>query len=247
MRRYIWIVALLMCCGDFYGQGKVSKKDMNRAAEVNKTVIIDSLNNRIDSLTVQFNRLKELRRKLESRSFNPTLSDAQLEKYLGAMSLEDICLRRNDEVRKQLALAEEGSKWAPVYKEILDIQDRLEQLYDKETNNRDKETLDNPDFQPLEKHKSSFEKLRTAVNDYRFVMFELVRVKKIVDNMVKDTKDAAKIRSKLKEDNELVFIEEVPFANTTIINYIEYKIASEDEKLGNLVGDLQKACPEAFE
>lgn len=246
MRRYIWIVALLMCCGDFYGQGKVSKKDMNRAAEVNKTVVIDSLKKRIDSLTVQYDRLKELLRKLETRSFNPTLSDAQLEKYLGAMSLEDIYHRRN-EVREQLALAEEGSKWAPVYKEILDIRDRLGQLYNKETNKRDKETLDNPDFQPLENHKSSFEELRTAVNDYRFVMFELVRVKNIVDNMVKDTRDAEKIRSQLKKDNELVFIEEVPFASTTIRNYIEYKTKREDEKLGNLVGDLQKACPEAFE
>ena len=250
MRRYIWIVVLLLCCGDFYGQGKVSKKDMERAAEVNKGVIIDSLKRRHVSLESQYGRLREQLRRLESSSFNPTLSDEQLAEYLGAKSLEEIYSRR-EEVRNLLASAEEDSKWAPVYEKILDIRQRLEQPYNKKENERDMQTV--AGIRPLGPHEREFQYLCNAVNNYRFIMFELARVIKMVNGMVgSDTRiSAEEVEDKLREGNELETILEVPYAQKAIETYIKYKtslsLPDADKMLGDLVGELQGACPEAFE
>ena len=250
MRSYIWIVVLLLCCGDFYGQDKVSKKDMKKAAEVNKSVIIDSLKRRHGGLEHQYAQLKERLRKIESRSFNPTLSDGQLEKYLGTMSLEEI-YRRREEVRKQLVSTEENSKWAFVYEEILNIRQRLERPYNKKENEHDMRTV--ADIRPLGQHEREFQYLCDAVNDYRFIMFELARVIKIVNGMVENDTgiSAEEVEDKLRKGNELETILEVPYAQETIETYIKYKTSlsqpEANKVLGELVGELQEACPEAFE
>ena len=223
---------------------------MERAAEVNKGVIIDSLKRRHVSLESQYGRLREQLRRLESRSFNPTLSDEQLAEYLGAKSLEEIYSRR-EEVRNLLASAEEDSKWAPVYEKILDIRQRLEQPYNKKENERDMQTV--AGIRPLGPHEREFQYLCNAVNNYRFIMFELARVIKMVNGMVgSDTRiSAEEVEDKLREGNELETILEVPYAQKAIETYIKYKtslsLPDADKMLGDLVGELQGACPEAFE
>jgi hypothetical protein len=67
----------------------------------------------------------------------------------------------------------------------------------------------------------SFEELLTQIKDYRFTMFELVRVFDLVDEKSKNGMEGTEISSSLRADEETEFIDKIPYTKDLLDKYIE--------------------------
>ena len=184
--------------------------------------------------------LEHVVNKFSQRSFTALIDEDGLAEYLCKMSLSDIYSRRNEVVEKLEYL--DGTDLAMRYKKLLKIMEHLDLPYNRDTNEEDIKGIVN--LQVLDAHRDEFQALTVSVNDYRFVMFELGRVFRLIDRMsiglsIED------VKKKLNDTEELEFIYgNIPYA----VRILDYYILSRSamDAFENYRKELYKACPEAF-
>ena len=141
--------------------------------------------------------------------FDPNSPEA-IKKRLGSMTLQDVI--NDQKLRKSLETNQ--SPLAQAYLTICRMGESLNKIYDKKSNEEFKASIDKVDSLVLEQHKADFEELASNINDYEFVMSELARVFRLVDKKG-DVKE-----DQLRQENELVYIDKIPYAKNTLTVYI---------------------------
>lgn len=245
MKNYILLLMVMFCLGvTSYAQNNSKfQKKLDAAIDANK-VLIDTLKSRKAQLETQKSRMKDVTtlpvRKCNGEDF--------LKEYLGKYeSLTKEMLA--DEKLKSVLVSFPESPFAKAYLKIIEMNESLQTVYDKSKNNEYKKFVENSqnDSLLLEKHLTGFKELASNIQDYRFVVFELARVFKIIDGMNGAKGDI--IRSKLKEKEETEYIDKIDYAQKAIDAYINAKgdinnsIAAIRDKIKE---EWSKACPEAF-
>lgn len=142
--------------------------------------------------------------------FDPNSPEA-IKKRLGSMTLQDVI--NDQKLRKSLEANK--SPLAQAYLTICRMDESLNKIYDKKSNEEFKASIDSIRSLVLEQHKAVFEELASKINDYEFVMSELARVFRLVDKKG----DNATV-DQLSKDNELVYIVKIPYAKNTLTDYI---------------------------
>lgn len=89
--------------------------------------------------------------------------------------------------------------------------------------------------------KKSIDDLEESINDYRFTMFELARIINLVNEKEKTIEKRA-ILSQLKADEELEFVDKIPFTKTQLRRYIKANLQQRTTQIAY----LNSMCPEAF-
>lgn len=241
MEKCLYTIILLLCCSFSFAQDKKLEKNINKAIETNDA-ILEALKLQLSELKEEYNVLNDSVTRYSKRSFSPEITEDRLEKYLGSLSLKDIYSNKG-EVRKMLSCAKETSL-TKTYLLILNMQESLNTIYDKSSNTDYGKLLDN--MKPLNIHQDEFNSLSAAIQDYRFVMFELARVFKLVDKMEYEG-NAKSIYAKLEESNETEFINDnIPYAVEVLKMYIDNHLTGGSEAFEKTKRDLYNACPEAF-
>lgn len=241
MNKGIILFFALICAISAYGQNKKVDKNVDRAIEANQSVIDDLIDN-VSSLNYKFNTMDTLIQKFSQRRFPRLISNEKLEKELCQLTIKGIWENKND-IQKKLKLAED-SVLAKNYFKIIEIYKSLNEVYNEEKNSEYIQLLE--DVKLLECHNEEYERISSSVKDYRFVMFELARVIKIIDGLINKGL-GANADKKLNESDELVFINEIPYASSCIEQYISsVKNNGGKQERDDLLKELKKACPEAF-
>ena len=245
MKNPILLLMVMFCLGvTSYAQNNSKfQKKLDAAIDANK-VLIDTLKSRKAQLETQKKRMKDVTtlpvRKCNGEDF--------LKEYLGKYeSLTKEMLA--DEKLKSVLVSFPKSPFAKAYLKIIEMNESLQTVYDKSKNNEYKKFIENSpnDSLLLEKHLIGFKELASNIQDYRFVVFELARVFKIIDGMNGAKGDI--IRSNLKEKEETEYIDKIDYAQKAINAYINAKgdinnsIAAIRAKIKE---EWSKACPEAF-
>lgn len=255
MKKKILIGLAFLCAISVSAQNV--EKSIKKAIEANQ-VIIDDLQDNIDELTGLYNKLDSTLRVLSERKFPRSISETELRDELEKLTLKEVWKNEN-KIHGKLDLAKD-TELACYYVQIIKIYESLNAPYDKRTNDDYIKHLG--ELKMLECHVDEFKKLSASVNDYRFVMFELARVFKVIDNL-KGVSTPDEVRKKLNESDELEFItEDFPYVQKCLGRYIEFKVLAHRQKddsneLGNrprvedsertkLLEELKKACPDAF-
>lgn len=242
MEKYYYTIILLLCCSFIFAQDKKLEKSINKAIEANE-VILEALKFQLSELKEEYNVLNDSVVRYSKRSFSLEITEDRLKKTLGSLSLKDIYSKK-EEVREMLSRTKE-TQLTKTYSLILDMQESLNTIYDKQSNAEYEKYL-NKMHPPLSRHKDEFNSLSAAIQDYRFVMFELARVFKLVDKMEYED-NAESIYAKLKESNETEFINDnIPYAVEVLKMYIDNHLTGPSETFGKIKRDLYNACPEAF-
>lgn len=245
MKNSILLLMAMFCFGiTSYAQNNSRfQRKLDAAIDANK-VLIDTLKSWEKRLTIQKNGMKDVAtfpvRKCNGEDF--------LEEYLGKYEslTKDLLV---DESLKSVLVSFPESPLARVYLKIIEMNESLQTVYDKSKNDEYKKFVENSpnDSLLLEKHLAGFKDLASNIQDYRFVVFELARVFKIIDGMNGAKGDI--IRSKLKEKEETEYIDKIDYAQKAIDAYINAKgdinnsIAAIRDKIKE---EWSKACPEAF-
>lgn len=244
MKNSILLLMAMFCFGmTSYAQNNSRfQKKLDAAIDANK-VLIDTLRSREAQLKIQKNGMKDVAT-LPVRKCN---GDDFLKEYLGKYEslTKDMLV---DERLKSVLVSFPKSPIAKVYLKIIEMNESLQAVYDKPKNDEYKKIIENSenDSLLLEQHLTGFKDLASNIQDYRFVVFELARVFKIIDGMNGAKGD---IRSKLKEKEETEYIDKIDYAQKTIDAYINAKgdinnsIAAIRAKIKE---EWSKACPEAF-
>lgn len=240
MKKCLIVILACLCWNSVNGQDRKQEKAVKNAIKANET-IIDALEAEKQKLEDEYRELSERATRYGQRRFSQEITEAELEKALTQHTFQELFGKNSEEIRKRLEWAED-SPLKHTYVQIRDIYDRLARPYNLSTNKADKERLEK--LTPLECHQEGMRQLKSAVGDYRFVMFELARVIKLIDGM-KGTSD--QIRNRLNESNETEYItESIPYAHTCLENYIQYRAEGNTASMMGLKGELYGSCPEAF-
>lgn len=175
------------------------------------------LRDELDSLNVKISKIKD-------RSFTIEAPEQKVRKRLaycdGIKQLVDY-YEKNREFKKSLDDSEEFSAYKTIVLMYLSLQ--KDGGYKKDENDSFKsqlktinQQLDN--LKLSDKFKADFEDMATKIKDYRFTMFELVRVFDLIDG---NKDEPAKIYSDLRRDGETEFIDKIPFAKKLLENYLD--------------------------
>ena len=240
--KYGLCLFLCLCCVATGMYAQESDKEIQRSNQE----MLRSLSKERAALLKQAEALRDSVERYSSRHFSLRITDAALEKKLKDLNFNGIYERRA-EFRKMLERAENPSSPLVVtYGRILTMLESLHQVYDKATNVSYKKLL--KEMKPLKEHQAEFKVLSSAIQDYRFVMFELARVFKVIDEM--KNMDAKSIARKLKDDGETEYITtQFPYAYETLQMYINHQAGENSVKQGDFektMKELIEACPEAF-
>lgn len=239
MKKILLIVMALLCWNVSYGQQRNLKENVELAIEANES-IIEFLSNQLKELQNRYQKQKEWMDKYGGRKLSHEISEAELERILAQYTVKGLCENEN-EIRELLACTEE-SALAETYVQILDIYHGLCVPYRRSENEKDLERLKR--LRPLECHQEGTKQLESAVSDYRFVMFELARVIKLIDEM-EGTPEA--IWAKLNESNETEYItENIPYAFQCLNKYINCRVNDKMSYMDEMKRELYESCPEAF-
>lgn len=246
MKTYISILVLLVCGTFCYGQKKPEfpKRDVEKAT-VSNDKIIEYLNAENAILKKESERLDAEFKKYSQRNFSPKVTEEQLEIFLGTYSLKGLYDKLSN--TKQKLAGAGDSKLTSVYSLLMDAYGSLTKAYNEETNKEYKKSLAQlGNNSVLSTHQSDVDKLKILVNDYRFMMFELKRVFKIIDTM-KDFPSTSAIKEKLSNDGELEFLsEDCPYVRECLNGYINFAANGKDRSKKELLEELSQACPDAF-
>ena len=98
----------------------------------------------------------------------------------------------------------------------------------------------------LDTHKDEFKALSVSVKDYRFVMFELGRIFRLIDRM-EGVSSIGDVMKRLKDDEELEYIyDNIPYATEMLDKYVINRFSTDYGGFENQKSELYNACPEAF-
>lgn len=233
MKKTISILTIICCWIGAYAQ----QTEIDNAIKYTKSVI-DKLEKDSMNLDKDYQIKKESLSKARERLTNfPKGSRKNLNEKLEELDL--MVLLENKDIRKELEQAANGSSnLAKAYVEIFKMQESLGEIYNKQSNDDYKKNLDFIRRYLFDGHKDAFEKIASAVSDYRFIVFELARVFKVIDG----SKSHSGLYEKLDEDYELEYIKTIKFADDDIRKYIE----GGPNTRAKLRADWKTACKEAF-
>ena len=245
MNKSILLIFALICAINVSGQNRKVDKSVDKAIEANQ-IIIDDLKDTINSLNIQYHQLDSIIQKISIRQFPRTLSEGELAKELEKLTIKGIWMNENN-IYAKLKLAK-NTDVAKYYFQIIEIYESLNCPYNEEVNEKYIKLFDSDELKWLQCHSDNIKLLSSSVKDYRFVMFELARIFKIIDTNYKDEGNPNFIREKLKESDELEFITgDIPYAYSCVEKYINFRVSSAgDEKKAELIQELKKSCPDAF-
>lgn len=204
--------------------------------------IIRLLNDEVDSLKHEYESLKDTIDRFSQRSFSIIQDEHSLERYLETMTLSEIYDNREDVFSKIRHVYD--SQLAKDYRLVIGLISHLNQVYDRDSNEADKKIL--TQIRLLEVHRNAeFKAISTAIKDYRFAMFELARVFRLIDKMDKDGNPDS-LYDKLRKDGQLIYIyDHMTYAIDVLKDYISYHFQEEDMPFRKMK-ELCRACPEAF-
>lgn len=229
------VIGMIIFSFNIYAQDPNSF--FNKCLEVQKFLRSKSrvLENECDSL-------ERIVKRFSQRSFSVPLDESGLAEYLGSMSLSEIYQQRS-EVEDQMENIGD-SDLTVHYKTLIGIVGHLHVCYDRKTNESDISKIEN--IKVLDVHKDEFEALVVSVNDYRFVMFELGRIFRLVDRM-EDVNNVGDVMRKLKEAGELEYIyDNIPYVTEILDKYVVSRFSTEYVGFESQKRELYNACPEAF-
>lgn len=235
MRKMMCMIVMIIFNFNSYGQDLNSF--FNKCVEVQKFLRSKSkvLENECDSLEHIVNRFSK-------RTFAAPLDEEGLTEYLGSMSLSEIYQQRT-EVENQMEYIG-TSTLTTHYKMLIDIMGHLHTCYDRNINETDLNRIEN--IKVLDAHKDEFEALAVSVKDYRFVMFELGRIFRLIDSM-EGVSNVADVMKRLKDDKELEYIyDNIPYATEILDKYVINRFSTEYGNFEDQKRELYNACPEAF-
>lgn len=240
MRKYILIIFALVCAINVFGQNRRIEKSIEKAIEAND-VIIEDLKDTISMLNSQCSKLDSVIHKISKRRFPRSISEQELAVELQKFTIKGIWQNHNN-IQAKLKLAKD-TELSKYYFQIIEIYNSLNIPYNKTTNSENIKLLGN--IKLLDCHVDDYKILSSSVNDYRFVMFELARVLKIIDGLSGTPKD---IKEKLNESNELEFItDNIPYAHRCVERYINFRASNGGGNAkADLLSELKQACPDAF-
>lgn len=222
MKQILIVVLACLSCSIIYAQ---SDKKLKKQ--------IDELTKQKTELEAELNRINAEIALIENRSFSRETPEQKLKKKLAWF--KDVAALAKD-TRFQQELKKTSDSLFNTYSLIIEMylslqiekENEKEGGYQKEKNDMYKNQLGElkdklSNFEPAHKESfiQSFEKMATQIKDYRFTMYELIRVFDLVD--VKSTKgmENDKIYSSLKADDETEFIDEIPYTKYLLKKYIE--------------------------
>lgn len=239
MKKIIYILAILLCNCNLYAQDKKIANSVKKATEANE-IIIEAFKDSISFWNDKYNGLDSIYQIVSKRKFPREISEQELEAELRKVTLKEVLT--NADIQKKLSLGGKTTL-AQTYLQILNIHKSLSEPYNETTNDENIKLIRN--IQPLNCHAEELKTLGTLVNDYRFVMFELARVFKIIDEMSGSPKE---IKEKLNGANELDFInKDIPYAQRCLEQYINSRESNEGDSIKQkLLKELIEACPDAF-
>lgn len=241
MKIYILIIFALVCTINVFGQNRRVGKSIEKAIEANE-VIIDDLKDTVAVLNSQYSKLDSIIQGISTRQFPRTLSEGELQKELAKLTIKGIWMNENN-VHAKLKLAQ-NTETAKCYIQIIEIYESLNHPYNEDVNEKYIKLLDTADVKWMPIHGDNIKILSSSVKDYRFVMFELARVFKIIDRL--EGKPEA-IKNRLKESDELEFItDNMPYAYRCVERYINLRAIQNNEKKKELLEELKQSCPDAF-
>lgn len=236
MKKILLIMFAMLCSMSMSAQ---KPKDIKKAIDANKE-IIQSLKDSVTILKRQCFQLDSITKILASRQFPRTISEEELEKELSQLTIKGIW-KDERSIQSKIKLAS-NTNLGKTYQDIVEICNSLGVIYDEKTNKKYIKQLKT--ITPLDCHKDGFETLSSSIADYRFVMFEVARVLKVIDGLTGSKKE---IMEKLNKSNELEFIteEDFPYAYKSVEQYINLHVNKGNKQ--TLFYQLKDACPDAFE
>lgn len=240
MSKSILIIFALICAINVDGQNRKVGKSVEKAVEANQ-IIIEDLKDTITSLNSLYSKLDTIIQKISKREFPRSISEQDLEKELRNLTIKGVWKNQNN-IQAKLKLAKD-TDLAKNYSQILNICNSLDEPYNETTNADNIKLLDK--IKVLDCHIDDYKVLSSSVNDYRFVMFELARVFKIIDGLDGNPKA---IKDKLNGSDELEFItDNIPYAHRCVERYINFRASNRgDAAKAELLKELKQVCPDAF-
>lgn len=220
MKRIIFAILLCLSFSTIYAQ---SERKIKKLIEDNEELIAD-LKSKKEALDAELNRINTEIAQIENRSFERETPEQTSKKKLSS------CRRLADISKKIEKNIESSSPLIRAYSYIIEMyQSTLENGgYNKARNELHKGQIEpvthqvqNLDPPHTEDFINSFERLMTMIKDYRFTMYELVRVFDLVDEMARNNKDVDGIYSSLRADEETEFIDKIPFTKKLLNDYIK--------------------------
>lgn len=241
MKKNIFILLAFLCSITVFGQNRKVDKSIEKAIEANE-IIIEDLKDTVAVLNSQCGKLDSIIQGISTRQFPRTLSEVELAKELEKLTIKGIWMNQNN-IHAKLKLAK-NTETAKYYFQIIEIYESLNRPYNEEVNEKYIKLLDTDDMKWLPIHGDNIKILSSSVKDYRFVMFELARVFKIIDGLEGNPEA---IKNRLNESDELEFItDDIPYAYRCVERYINLKATPNDKIKKELLEELKQSCLDAF-
>lgn len=186
--------------------------------------------------------LKSIVDKFSRRKFSFQMDESSVPEYLGSMTLASIYENRNMVMEELEHL--ENVDLVDDYKQIIEMIGHLEVVYNRETNDKDKTSLN--EITVLDVHKKEFEALSLSIKEYRYVMYELSRIFRIIDKM-SNVKDADVALETLRKNGDLDYIyANMPYVHKVLREYIDVRCSKIPTNFDNRKRELYASCPEVF-
>lgn len=219
------ILLTIMVCLSFSAVYSQSERKLKKMTEENAELIED-LKSKKDELNKELSRINTEISHIEHRSFARETPEQSLKKKLAWY--KDVSSLANDVSFQQKLKTSQSlfNTYSLIIKMYLSLQKKGG--YQKEDNDfyknqfgALKHQLSMLDPAHNESFIQSFEELSTQIKDFRFTMFELIRVFDLVDEKSKNGMESAEIYSSLRADEETEFIDKIPYTKFLLKDYIE--------------------------
>lgn len=235
------IIAVLLCLS--YSMAFAQSDKQKRRDIKDKQEIIKRYETECKELANELNTIDSLIAIIKDRTFAPETPEERIKKRL--ICFDNIQSLANDE--KFQGEWSVGSQLTNPYELVIKMYKTTESItetginrnkgYNKEENDKYVALLDDLrkkllDLNHKDSFMKSFDQLASQIQDYRFVMYELLRVFDLVDEKAKEVKDKAKIRFELKAENETEDIDKIPFAKGLLETYIKGEPKKREEIRG---------------
>ena len=208
------IILILIACLSFSNIDAQDKKLQKQ---------IDGLKRQKTELEAVLNSINTEIALIENRSFSRETPEQSLKRRLSFYrNIAELSKKMKKDINSSSSLIRSYSFIIAMYESVLKTGG-----YDKTQNELFKNQIEPITYQVqnLDPHHAdtfieSFEKLATQIKDYRFTMFELIRVFDLVDESSKKGIEPDEIRSSLRADEETEFIDKIPYTQELLRKYI---------------------------
>ncbi len=212
MKQILIVVLACLSCSIIYAQ---SDKKLKKQ--------IDDLTKQKTELEAELNSINTEIALIENRAFSRETPEQSMKRKLSFYrNIAELSKKMEKNLNSSSSLVRSYSYIIAMYESVLKTGG-----YDKVQNDLYKNQIEPVSHQVqnlnpphAETFIESFEKLTTQIKDYRFTMFELVRVFDLVDEKSNKGMEADEIYSSLRADEETEFIDKIPYTQELLRKYI---------------------------